>query len=123
MPPERRFLKATSGVCFTSPSRDTKTSAVSAGSSSPMLTTAAIGSSSTGTRLTIGLPRAARPASGTSCTGSGKTLPVAVKTSRVSCVFAMNRLVTKSSSRVAMACLPAPPRRCIRHSDGLQRLM
>ncbi len=68
--------------------------------------------SASGSRFTMGLPREARPACGSSNTRSQYTWPWFEKHSSVSCECATNSFSMKSSSLVAVALLPRPPRRC-----------
>ena len=64
----------------------------------------------------MGLPRALRPACGSSYTLSQYTWPRFEKQSSVSCVCATNIFSMKSSSLTAVADLPRPPRRCVWYS-------
>ena len=68
-------------------------------------------------------PRASRAACGISCTFWRYTRPWLVKNSRKSCVDAMNRWSTRSSSLSLAPRRPLPPRRCARYVVTGSRLM
>ena len=69
------------------------------------------------------LPRVARLPSGTSYILIWYTFPLSVKKRRSSCVLAVRKLVTKSSSLVSRSTTPTPPRFWRLYSPGLVRLM
>ena len=117
MPLARGRENADSGVFFTVPwlvAMNTKCSS----SNCLMGSTALIFSpSSSGSRLTMGLPREPRPG----LRQLEHALPVdlaaiARSTECVSCVCATKSFSTKSSSFTDVAALPRPPRRCAWYS-------
>src|SRR5256885_613187 len=125
IPVDRGLENAASGVFFTVPARVAMNTKCC---SSYCLTgnrALIFSPSSSGNRFTIGLPRAPRPACGSSYTLSQYTLPRLEKHNTVSCVCATNSFSTKSSSLTAVAVLPRPPRRCVwyrseEHTSELQ---
>ena len=116
MPLARGRENADSGVFFTVPwlvAMNTKCS-----SSNCLMGSMALifSPSSSGSRLTMGLPREPRPACGSSNTRFQYTLPRLLKHRMVSCVCATKSFSTKSSSFTDVAALPRPPRRCTWYS-------
>ena len=95
----------------------------SASSSGSGRTVEIVSPCSSGSRLIIGRPRVAGPPSGRRHTFMRYTRPSVEKNSTGVCVEVTNSLVTTSSSLVAIALRPLPPRACARNASSGVRLM
>ena len=121
-----RFMgreNASSGVFLTVPMLVAIKTYLSATNCFTGMTTLIFSPSSSGNKFTIGLPRLARPPCGTSQTLIQYTRPRLLKHKMVSWVLATNKLSIQSSSLVALACLPRPPRFWARYSLNAWLLM
>ena len=114
LPRARRKANSVSGVFLTVPLRVPKNTYRPWAYSRTGNTAWTFSPSSSGIQLMIGRPLALEPASGNWCTGSQNTLPLLVKVSSVSWVLTSHSWSMKSSSRVAAALRPRPPRFCAR---------
>ena len=116
MPAARGRENASSGVFLTVPRRVAMNTHCSVAKSRTASIAVIRSPSSSASRLTIGLPREPRPASGSWNTRSQYTRPRLEKHRSVSWVRATNSRSMKSSSFIAVAFLPRPPRFCRRYS-------
>ena len=114
LPRDRRYAYSGSGVFLTVPLRVAKNTYWPSAYSRTGSTACTFSPSSSGIQLMIGRPRALGPASGSWCTDSQNTRPALVKVSSVSWVLTSHSWSMKSSSLVAAALRPRPPRRCAR---------
>ena len=122
LPRCRRYAYSVSGVFFTVPLRVAKNTYLPSSYSRTGCTACTFSPSSSGIQLMIGRPRAFGPASGNWYTDSQNTRPWLVKVSRVSWVLTSHSWSMKSSSLVAAALRPLPPRRCARYAVAGWRL-